>query len=195
MTLTDAEHLAVLLAVAMFLAMVGGAAFLAVRVRKRWRSRRGLFSAVLPRRLANIPLPRVSDSVANTVGSTHWWVVQRDRHAMWRSVAAARRAVSIAARADAPVGELPLLTRQLQQAASGVDAALRASGGEHRLSRAVRADRLRIEAAAADIRAAAFASLEATRQGVQPVVSAIAVEITALAAGIQSVRSMATPTH
>lgn len=92
-------------------------------------------------------------------------------------------------RADAPVGDLPLLARQLQKAATGVDAALRASGGDRRLMRDVTADRLRIEAAAADIRDAAMASLGALRGDVQPVVSAISVEVAALAAGIQAARS------
>lgn len=82
-----------------------------------------------------------------------------------------------------------MLTRQLQKAAVGVDAALRASGGERRIARDATADRLRIEEAAADIRSAAVASLGALRADVQPVVSAISVEVTALAAGIQAARS------
>ena len=82
-----------------------------------------------------------------------------------------------------------MLTRQLQKAAVGVDAALRASGGERRFARDATADRLRIEEAAADIRSAAVASLGALRADVQPVVSAISVEVTALAAGIQAARS------
>jgi hypothetical protein len=105
----------------------------------------------------------MSNGVINSVASPSWWVVQRDRRDMWRSVVAARRAVSVATRADAPVGDLPALARQLQKAAAGVDAALRASGGDRRLMRDVTADRRRIEAAAADIRTAAMASLGAIR--------------------------------
>jgi hypothetical protein len=107
---------------------------------------------------------------------------------MWRSVAAANQAVSMAVRADAPVGDLPSLVRQLQQAAGGVDAALRASGGQRRLARDAEADRVRIEAAAADIRAAALSSLDAMREGIHPLVSAIAVERDALAAGANAAR-------
>jgi len=107
---------------------------------------------------------------------------------MWRSVAAAQRAVSVAARADAPVGDLPTLARQLKHAANGVDAALRASIGERRVPRDVTADRTHIVSAAADIRVAALASLQAMRVDVQPVVSAISVEVAALTAGIQAAR-------
>jgi hypothetical protein len=190
-TLTQVEHVAVVLAVASLLGVSIWIGLVVVRLRRRWRRRQTLLQRIVQRPLAFIPVSRVSESVTSTVGSPSWWVVQRDRHRMWRSVAAARRAVSVAARADAPVGDLPVLTRQLQQAAVGVDAALRASGGERRLTREATADRVRIERAASDIHAAAMASLGAMRPDVQPVVSAISVEVTALAAGIQAARSTA----
>jgi hypothetical protein len=161
----------------------------AVRLRRRWRRRRSTFDLLVRRPLKSVPVSRMSNGVINSVASPSWWVVQRDRRDMWRSVVAARRAVSVATRADAPVGDLPALARQLQKAAAGVDAALRASGGDRRLMRDVTADRRRIEAAAADIRTAAMASLGAIRGDVQPVVSAISVEVAALAAGIQAARS------
>lgn len=161
----------------------------AVRLRKRWRRRRSTFDLFVRRPLAAVPVSRVTDGVVSTVASPSWWVVQRDRRDMWRAVVTARRAVAVAVRANAPVGDLPVLGRQLQKAANGVDAALRASGGDRRLMRDVTADRLRIEQAAADIRLAAMSSLGAMRGDVQPVVAAISVEVAALAAGIQAARS------
>ena len=161
----------------------------AVRLRKRWRRRRSTFDFFVRRPLAAVPVSRVTDGVTSTVASPSWWIVQRDRRDMWRSVVTARRAVAVAERADAPVGDLPALARQLQKAANGVDAALRASGGDRRLMREVTADRRRIEQAAADIRVAAMSSLGAMRGDLQPVVSAISVEVAALAAGIQAARS------
>lgn len=181
--------MAVVLAVTSFLVVSVWIGLAAVRLRRRWRRRQTLLHRFVQRPLAFIPVSRVGENVTSTVGSPSWWIVQRDRHSMWRSVASARRAVSVAARADAPVGDLPILTRQLQQAAVGVDAALRASGGARRLTREATADRVRIEQAAAEIHAAAMASLGAMRADVQPVVSAISVEVTALAAGIQAARS------
>jgi hypothetical protein len=189
MTLAGLEHLAVVLVAVTFLGALGALAGVVIHLRRRWRRRRSLFVAVRGR-LEHIPLARLTDEVVSTVASPSWWLVQRDRHTMWRAVATARRAVSVAARAGAPVGELPMISRQLQQAARGVDAALRASGADRHLARDVATDCARIEQAAADIRAAAVASLVSTRADVQPVLSAIAVEITALAAGVQSARSM-----
>lgn len=161
----------------------------AVRLRRKWRRRQTLLQRIVRQPLAFVPVSRVSEGVTSTIASPSWWLVQRDRRSMWRSVATARRAVSVASRANAPVGDLPVLTRQLQRAAAGVDAALRAGSSERRIAREVTADRMRIEAAAAEIRSAAVASLGVMRVDVQPVVSAISVEVAALAAGIQAARS------
>ena len=188
MTLANVEHLVVLLLSITLLALLGVGAWVLVRLRRRWRRRRERAYAAS---VLRVPLRRATESLCSTLGSPSWWLVQRDRHGMWRSVATARRAVSIAERAGAPVGELPQLTRRLQHAAKGVDAALRASSGERRITRELCADRSRIEAAAIDIRAAAVASLDAMRVGVEPVISAIAVETAALAAGVESARSTA----
>jgi hypothetical protein len=188
-TLTQLEHLAVALAAASLLLVLASGGIVVVRLRRRWRSRHSMLRKMVGRPLTRVPVSGLSERLISTVASPAWWHVQRDRQAMWRSVTAARRAVSVAARADAPVGDLPVLVRQLRQAATGVDAALRASGGERRVTRAVTADRIRIEDAANDIRAAALASLAAMRVDVQPVVSAISVEVAALAAGIQAARS------
>ena len=189
MTLTQLGQLAVDLAAVSLLLVFAGAVVVAVRFRRRWRSRQTAFRWLFRRPLACLPVSGLSEGLLSTVASPAWWHVQRDRHAMWRSVAAARRAVSVAAQAHAPVGELPMLIRQLSQAATGVDAALRASGGGRAQTRAAHADRIHIEKAADDIRAAALASLAAMRVDVQPVVSAISVEVAALTAGIQAARS------
>ncbi|HET6908110.1 MAG TPA: hypothetical protein VFH54_02135 [Mycobacteriales bacterium] len=189
MTLTQAEHLAVLLAAASLFVAMGALGLAVVRWRRRWRSRRSMLRRLVRQPLSLLPLSRMSEGFITTMGSPSWWLVQRDRHAMWRDVAAARRAVAVATRAEAPVGDLPLLTRQLRDAAAGVDAQLRASSGELRVAREVEMDRVRIQKAAADIRASALASLGATRVDVQPVVSAISVEVAALAAGVQAARS------
>jgi hypothetical protein len=191
MTLTQAEQLVGLLAAVSLLGVLLTLGLGVVRLRRRWRNRRRMLRLLVQRPLEYFPMSRISGIALSTAASPSWWLVQRDRHGMWRSVAAARRAVVVAARVDAPVGELPVLVRRLQAAAAGVDAALRASGGERRLARDAAADRMRVEAAAADIRAAALESLGAMRVEVQPVVSAISVEVAALAAGIQAARAHA----
>jgi hypothetical protein len=188
-TLSQLEHLMVALAATCMLLVIAGMAMVGVRLRRRWRRRHNILLQLVQRSLDRVGRSGLGRGLVRTVASPAWWQVQRDRQAMWRSVTAARHAVSVAARADAPVGELPALVRQLRQAAVGVDAALRASGGERRLARAVAADRIRIEAAAADIRAAAVASLGAMRADVQQVASAVSVEVAALAAGVQAARS------
>lgn len=193
MTLTDAEHLAVLLAAVTFLAIVGMSGVAVVRLRRRWRRRRSLRALDLTRLPLSAPVARVTGVVVSSIGSPSWWLVQRDRHSMWRAVSSARRAVSVAAGAGAPLGDLPGLTRQLERAARGVDAALRAGGRDPRLGRDAAADRARVENAAADIRAAAVSCLQVTQPEVQPVVSAIAVEVAALAAGVRSARSLRVP--
>lgn len=191
MTLAAAEHLAVLLFVTMLSLSLVALVVTAVRLRRAWRRRRRY--ALLRSLLRPGPLPlqaaRVGAAMAGSVGSPSWWIAQRDRHGMWRSVAAARRAVSVASRAGAPVGDLPALARDLDRAAAGVDAALRAAGGDRRAARRVADDLLRIEAAAADIRAGAVDALAATTVDMESVRSAVAVEIEAVAAGVRAARA------
>jgi hypothetical protein len=190
MTLAFVEEVAGLLILATMVAILGTCVVVTLRLRRRWRRRNGLVGVVFSS-LGHLPAASLTAGAVSTVASPAWWMVQRDRHAMRRSVVGARRAVSVAVRAKAPVGDLPSLVRQLQQAADDVDAALQASGGHRRLARDANTDRLRIEAAAADIRAAAISSLDAMRVGVQPLVSAIAVEADALAAGVSVARGAA----
>jgi hypothetical protein len=109
---------------------------------------------------------------------------------MWRSVGAAERAVVVAQEADAPIGDLPTVTRQLSAAAQGVDALLRASAGDASSRCEVRAEVSRVVAAADDVRRAAVDSLRAvTTTGTDDLVTAARVEVTALAAGLRAVRS------
>ena len=187
MSLSDAAHVAVLLGMAMLVGVVVASLVVAFRLRRWWRARRRAQHPLLRWMPASIPAAGLG-VVATTVASPSWWLVQRDRHAMWRSVAGAQRAVSVAVRADAPVGDLPALMRQLQRAATGVDAAMRASGSTRRLPRDVAAERVRLETAAADIRAAAVESLAACGSDVESVVSAVAVEVAAVAEGLRSAR-------
>src|SRR3954454_16975074 len=42
-----------------------------------------------------------------TVGSPGWWIVQRDRRHLWRTVTAAGHAVKVAKRSNVTVGDLP----------------------------------------------------------------------------------------
>lgn len=132
-------------------------------------------------------LGALSAVAAATVGSPGWWAVQRHRHRMWRTVVSADHAVGVAQRSAAPVGDLPVLVRRLTTAASGVDAVLRASARVPSLRRAARSERDRIEAAAVDIHRAALESLTVVANtDTDPVVSAVRIEVAALAAGLRA---------
>lgn len=122
-----------------------------------------------------------------TVGSPGWWIVQRDRRRLWRSVAAAEHAVKVAQRSNVTVGDLPILATQLNTAARGVDSVLRASSHVGSLRALARRDAGRIEVAALDIHRAALDSLRATATAdTEPMLSAIRIEVAALAAGARA---------
>jgi hypothetical protein len=124
---------------------------------------------------------------AATIGSAGWWAAQNRRHRMWKAVSSAEHAVAVARRADVAVGDLPALTAQLSTAARGVDSVLRAGGRLGSLSHEDRASCDRIEAAASDIRAAALSSLRsAAHADTDPVLSAVQIEVAALAAGVRA---------
>ena len=124
---------------------------------------------------------------ASTVGSPGWWTAQNRRHRMWRAVTSAEHSLDLARRSEVAVGDLPALTAQLRQAAEGVDAVLRASARSGSIREEDRADCDQITAAALDIHAAALASLRsAAHAGADPVVSAVHIEVAALAAGIRA---------
>jgi hypothetical protein len=191
MTLAAAEHLAVLVFVSMLIAGAAVSVTALLRVRRAWRDRRRawMFAAFRGGLAGRVSTAAVGASLAETVASPAWWLVQRDRHAMWRCVSAARRAVAVAARAGAPTGDLTALARRLERSAAGVDALLRAAGADRSAAARVAGERARIVTAAAEIRDAALASLAAMSADVQPVASAVAVEVEALAAGVRAARA------
>lgn len=132
---------------------------------------------------------RASACASATIGSAGWWIAQRDRHRMWRAVSSAGHAVGVAQRAGAPVGDLPSLARELERAARHVDAVLRASARSGSMRREVRYERVRIEAAAADLHRAALESLATVADvATEDVVTATRIERDALSAGLGVVR-------
>jgi hypothetical protein len=124
---------------------------------------------------------------AATVGSPGWWAVQHHRHRMWRSISSAEHAVDVARRSSAPVGDLPVLVRELSATAIGVDAILRASARVGSLRGEARSERRRIETAAVDIHRAALDSLKVIgNTDVDSLLSAVQIEVAALAAGARA---------
>ena len=173
----------------LFAVATGATAFVVVRrVRRRYRAARARLLAVRAARYDLQGLLRVSGSVASaSIGSAGWWVVQNRRHRMWRAVTSAEHAVGVARRADAAVGDLPSLAGRLRAAADGVDAVLRASGRQGSLRDQDRRDCDRIVAAAADLRTAALSSLRSgSHADTDTVVSAVQIEVAALAAGVRA---------
>ena len=106
-----------------------------------------------------------------------WWSNQRQRHRLWRSVAAADRAVAAAQSAGVPTGDLPSVVRQLRRAAAALDAGLSAPRQSPELLR--QADLL--VAAADDVaRATADAVAADSAPVVARVVAAARLELAAL---------------
>ena len=174
----------------LFVITTGVVAVVVVRgVRRRYRSLRDRLSGYFhASHLHGSGPTRVRGSVAlSTVGSPGWWAVQNRRHRMWRAVCSAEHSVGVARRSDVAVGDLPALATQLRAAASRADAVLCVSAGSGSLREEDRADCDRIEAAAAEIHAAALSSLRSvSREEADPVVSAVQIEVAALAAGVKS---------
>jgi hypothetical protein len=165
---------------------IGVVAAVAVRgVRRRFRTARERIRSITvtgPRLRSTLRAP-----TSFTVGSPGWWATQNRRHRMRKAVASAEHAVAVARRADVAVGDLPALTAQLSAAARGVDSVLRAGSRSGSLSDEDRADCDRIKAAAFDIHAAAMSSLRAASHAeTDPVVSAVQIEVSALAAGVRA---------
>ena len=116
-----------------------------------------------------------------------WWAVQNRRHRMWRAVCSAEHSVAVARRCDVAVGDLPALATQVRAAAGRADAVLCVSARAGSLREEDRANCERIEAAAADIHSVALSSLRSvSREEADPVVSAVQIEVAALAAGVKS---------
>jgi hypothetical protein len=174
---------------ALFVITTGAVAVVVVRgVRRRYRSLRDRLSGFPASQLHGAgPTPAKSSVVLSTVGAPGWWAVQNRRRRMWRAVCSAEHSVGVARRSDVAVGDLPALAAQLRTAASRVDAVLCASARLGSVHQEDRAECDRIEAAAANIHSAALSSLRsASRDETDPVVSAVQIELAALAAGVKS---------
>lgn len=125
-----------------------------------------------------------------------WWLVQRDRHRMWRSVSAAARAVDQVGAAGAPVGDLPRLATDLRRVAGELDRVLIASAGRPARSPASQAERFAtrndvaaLVAAAGEIGEAALAALrEQALPSVNALASSVRIEIEAFRTGLESAR-------
>ena len=169
--------------------MFGVVAAVVVRgLRRRYRSARARIRSIevaQPRRRSTLGAP--SSVAAATIGSPGWWAAQNRRHRMWKAVSSAERAIAVARRADVAVGDLPALTARLSAAARGLDSVLRAGARSGLLREEDRSECDRIEAAASEIHAAAMSSLRsASRTETDPVVSAVRIEVAALAAGVRA---------
>jgi hypothetical protein len=164
------------------------ATFAVVRgVRRRYRRARARLHDI---RSAPVSVLRVSGSAAaSSFGSPGWWMVQNRRHRMWKAVTSAEHAVDVARKAEVAVGDLPSLAHRLRTAATGVDAVLRAGArhGGGTLGVHDREECDRVVAAAVDLRAAALSSLRSSaRADTDGVLTAVQVEIAALAAGLRA---------
>jgi len=160
-----------------------GIALVVRSARRRYRAMRARFGLrLLTARSA--ALPTIAASFSATVGRPAWWATQHERHRLWRAVAGADQAVAAAGRAHAPVGELPMLLRQLRRAAADADAALCASGTSDRAATDARSHVRRVQQAAAEIRAAAAQSAGVVADAEShDLLSAVRLEVAALAAG------------
>ncbi len=168
--------------------VLAAATTLAVRgVRRRYRRVRSRLESLGIEAGSRPGLPAVRATAVATLASPAWWAAQRDRHRMWRAVSSAQHAVAVAQRAGAPVGDLPALSRQLTAAAGGVDAVLRAGARSRSMRREADGDRPRLEAAAADLHAAALDSLRLVAAvDTEPVLSQVRLEVAALGAGVRA---------
>lgn len=182
----------VVVTVVLFWALVAALTVIVVRRARRHvraiRARR--HQGVDPAGARGLDIGAVAAVAASTLGSPGWWLVQRDRHRMWRAVSSAEHAIGVARKAGAPVGDLPTLARQLATAARAVDAVVGASARRPSSRSEARAEMARIEVAAADLHLAALESLTlVSRAETDDVVSSTRIELDALAAGLAAVRA------
>ena len=188
--MTVVEQVLIAASVVGMLAVIttGVLAVLVVRgVRRRYRSARVRLRDFRASSLSPGSTRVPGSAALSAVGSPGWWTAQNRRHRMWRAVSSAEHSVGLARRSEVPVGDLPALTAQLTAAAGGVDAVLRASARSGSLRKEDRAACDRITAAATDIHAAALSSLRsASHADTDPVLSAVQIEVAALAAGVRA---------
>lgn len=126
-------------------------------------------------------MPTMVAAVASAPASDpRWWLRQRDRQRMWRAVVSAERAVQAANAADAPLGDLVILTRRLHRTARSVDAMLRAGADGEAKSHV--AD---VMTAASEIRSAAVDALVSVAQPqATGLTDAVSLEVAALRHGL-----------
>jgi hypothetical protein len=165
------------------LACIGTALWVVGRaIRRRARRLRIRISGFDPRRDGMAAARLLA---AAPVTSLSWWQTQRDRHQVWRAVGAAERAVATAVRAQAPVGELPMLTRRLRRTAESVDRLLCTADDTNRRSRRVAAEMRLVDEMAGTIRQAAVeAVLSVAAPATSSLADAVAIEVTALRHGL-----------
>jgi hypothetical protein len=148
--------------------------------RRRWRRWRSAMTLARQVRQAPAALAAVA---ALPVTDVDWWLGQRDRHRMWRAVSSAERAVAAAKQADAPLGDLVVLTRQLRSTARSTDALVRAGGRDSRRQ----VDD--VVAAAHDIRAVTAESLLlVARPETSWLADAVRTEVAALRHGLAAIQ-------
>lgn len=181
--IVDATAVAVVI-----LAVVGAvSAWMTVRnVRRRMRRWRAVLSwrrlPALPRQAAPALAARVAAVPAT---DPRWWLRQHQRQRMWRAVASTERAVRAARAADAPLGDLAFLTRQLHRTARSVDAMLRAGADNE-----ARVHLAEVLDAAYDIRAAAVeAMLTVAQPQATGLADAVRTEVAAVRYGLTAADS------
>lgn len=139
-------------------------------------------------------LAAASTSLATTLTSAQWWATQQERRRMWRAVTAAKHAVAVARRAQAPVGDLPTLASQLETAARCADALARATAHSPRGTAVASTDVRRVEEAALQMHRAAVDSLQLIANSeVSPLLPSVRLEAQAVAAGIRAVGALRRP--
>lgn len=168
--------------------LVAVTALVVRRTRRRFRSLRArlLASHGAPPEAQNLARV-VGSAAAASVGSPGWWTAQNRRHRLWRAVTSAEHAVDVARRSEAAVGDLPTVAAGLRKAANAVDAVLRAGARQGSLRAEDKRDCDRIIAAADELREAALSSLRTdSRAHTDTIVSAVRLEVAALAAGVRA---------
>lgn len=166
--------------------VVGGVfAWWSFRKARGWYRRARIAIGLVPNNRTGASSRAMAGVASLPLTELSWWVVQRDRHRMWRAVTAADRAVATAVAAKAPIGDLPALTRQLRQTAESVDATLRACGPSVSAVRPLREQVTELVVAAEHVRAAALEALTAVSQpATAGLTDAVRVEVAALRHGL-----------
>jgi hypothetical protein len=175
------------LSIVLVTVLVVGAAFVWWSVRKArvWYRRARIAVGLVPGDRSGAGSRAMAGVASLPLTELSWWVVQRDRHRMWRAVTAAERSVAAAVAANAPIGDLAALTRRIRKTAESVDATLRACGPSVSAVRPLRQQVTELVAAAEQVRAAALEALTAvSRPATAGLTDAVLVEVAALRHGL-----------